>query len=210
MTTEYKKEEKVEKMNTTKITHASKLFLSMLLISIGILFIVSAQDVAFLSFNEGDDFILIQNCGTCTYVNISTMINQDTGKIILSGIQMNNNGTSFIYDLDNDLPKGTYIVNTFGNGGFNGQVITQSYYLYINPNDSSLFYFNTKDIFSIIILVLFFLASVGLFVMKNYLYSGIALLFDGVVLLFNDYNLFVSLFIIVMGVAVMSIQDNPK
>ncbi len=167
--------------------------------------LVSGQITQRLEFNEGDNFTLIQNCGLCSFVNVSSVIN-DNGKVILENVGMVNRDTTFIYDLEDNLPRGTYIVNTFGDSTRDNNITTSSYYLIIKPDDSNLFFFDTSSTFNIVVLILALIGSVALFFLKLPVYSGFIVIVAGFLLLFNDFSLPLSMIIVGMGVTVLFVN----
>lgn len=120
-----------------------------LLISIG-----SAQISELGTFRKNVNVDLLQTCGNCTFVNITSVIYPNSSQAI-GNVPMTKIGTIYNYTLSKTYitQSGTYIVN--GVGDVDGVNTVWNYVFFINPNGEI---FDTSDsimmMFALIVLLI--------------------------------------------------------
>lgn len=95
---------------------------------------VSAQQDSLGIFKAGENITLIQLCGTCTSLNISSITNPNS-EILVSDVEMIQSGTQFSYFLEGGNTSGIYgRYNVNGYGDKDGSITPFAYYFIISPS----------------------------------------------------------------------------
>ena len=145
-----------------------KLFIFVFILCLSLTF-VNATESSIGTFQKDENITLIQLCGDCTYITITSVLSPDFTELI-SNINMSKDGTEFSYLLDggNTSDLGTYTVN--GVGDLRGNSEIWVYTFDITPNGEELS--TTKIIIQVgllfFLLVFFFFSLIGIFKVDNY------------------------------------------
>ena len=105
------------------------IFLSLLLLSP----LINAEQESLGLFKQGECVPIIQICGDCTYVNISSVLinNIEGSKLIIINEEMTKTGPLYNYSFCNTTTLGEYNVN--GIGDPKGIIEPYAYNWYITP-----------------------------------------------------------------------------
>ena len=132
-------------------------------------FVTAAQE-SLGTFKQGEDVLLVQLCGTCTYNNI-TSITAPNSSIIISNVNMTKDGTQYSYlvEGENFTEVGTYNVNGFGD--LDGVATSWAYNFEITPTGIKTPE-GVPNVYAIIIFVVFGIACFFLFLSSQLLEIG--------------------------------------
>jgi len=147
------------------------------------------------NYKLGEDVLLMQLCGTCTYNNITSLTHPNSS-ILISNVVMVKDGTQYTYLVDsaNLTEKGTYSVNGFGD--LDGVATSWAYNFEVTGigrefnTQTAIYYFGIS-----IVLIFFFLVCIFVY---NILPQHKALGADGRIM---SVNSLAHLKLIVAGVA---------
>jgi hypothetical protein len=106
----------------------------LILILCTLLFVVSFASAEIQSlgyFQQNSCVEIIQTCGECTYVNLSSILYPNSSAAI-GNVAMTKLGTKYTYEFCDTSTMGNYIVNGYGNPNGNGNKTVFSYDFVIN------------------------------------------------------------------------------
>lgn len=172
------------------------LFLVLSLISISTL----DAETTYGTYKQGECMELIQTCGNCTYVNISTVLYPNSS-IAVQKVQMTKDNTYYNYTFCKADVVGSYIVNGYGDDS--GEVVVFSYDFTITPTGKSMTT-STSITSGLIVLLMFGVTIFFLF------FAGVTEV-PGVKLFFNVIG-YITLFLTIGGAYVLlessEVQSN--
>lgn len=140
-----------------------KKLLTLLIMSIFLFSLCSAEQQTFGTFKKNECINLIQTCSNCTWVNITTIVYPNS-EIADTDLIMLKAGTNYNYTFCKANQTGEYIIN--GIGDLNGIVTIWNYNLLVTTNGNNLatagviIFFSA--LFLILIGILLFMFIVGL------------------------------------------------
>lgn len=141
----------------------------LLVFSIFLVSIASAQVETLGTFRNGECIDLIQTCANCTYNNVSSVLYPNsTASPEMTEIAMSKSGTTYTTTFCNSSANGQYIVNGYGDP--DGSLTIWAYDFFVTPNgelssgSGSAFYIGMLAIF----LIFFVISLVGLFKTEDY------------------------------------------
>ena len=166
---------------------------------------VSAVDIP--EYNRNSNVRLVTICDNCSNVNLTNVRYPDGSFALIGDYPMVSNGTSYYYDFNNTNVLGIYSYVTCGD--LNGvttckdtsSIDGELRQFKVVPTGFTLL-FDLDNPISIGIIVVLLLASLLLFIFNNYMYSALALLLVGFILLFNKVNLIISIAVILIAVVI--------
>lgn len=163
-----------------------KLFVLMF-VGIFLFSLVNAEIQTLGTFKQGNSINLIQTCATCTFNNITSVLNPDSTQVI-GEFEMTKVGSVYNLTLSsgNATVLGNYIVN--GVGDLDGTNTVWNYDFDLTADGKPFRTFPTQ--FSVIILALV-LVAFGLFNERFTLFKhmgGIILMIVGIITLYPGYN----------------------
>ncbi|KKL25564.1 hypothetical protein LCGC14_2404000, partial [marine sediment metagenome] len=169
-------------------TYKMKKILLIIIMSIFLVSIASAEIQTLGVFKQNTNVTLIQTCGTCTFNNITSVLYPNSS-IALSNISMAKDGTFYSFILNNSftITKGEYIVNGFGDLG--GTNIVWNYNFLITPSGENN---NLLGFFIVTYLVLFGIVfvfpkiSAFIFLGTTYWHIPMIIFFLGIILWFFE------------------------
>jgi hypothetical protein len=144
-----------EKMRRKKITNKKVFFLFGILFSLCLISLINAEVKTLGIFKQNDCVSLLQTCGNCSYVNITSVLYPNSTQA-LGLSSMTQIGTVYNYTFCDTSTLGDYIVN--GVGDINGVPTVWAYDFMMTPNGqaastpNALFYFGLIFLFAIVLI----------------------------------------------------------
>ena len=155
------------------------LILFILVMMIGL--VTPSQD-SLGTYKQGEDVILLQICGTCSYNNITSIVLPNSTHLEID-TEMTKRGMEYTYTFSQTDLAGTYLVN--GVGDLDGTANAWAYEVLLTPSGNS---GSSNIVFFIFIILMIYTINLFGFFGKNEimtLLGGMALLFLGVYIINN-------------------------
>ena len=137
----------------------NKLILSLMLVMICISFVSAEQD-SLGTYKQGENIVLLQICGTCSYNNITSIVYPNSTHEVIDSA-MTKRGMEYTYTFTGASQVGTYLVNGFGD--LDGTANAWAYEFEVTENGLEAPSENIIIFFSILFFIIFSLLFYGLY-----------------------------------------------